>query len=339
MPELITINGESVRPGEHKNIRIFIHKLPTHTVIDLSVDVFRGRADGPVLLLTAGLHGDEINGIETLRRLIRDRSIWPEVGTVIVIPIVNIYGFLQNSRVLPDGKDLNRSFPGSAMGSLAQRVAHAIMREVLPVVDYGIDFHTGGASRSNFPQVRCVLDVPINRELGFAFGAPFLLHSSLIDKSFRKAAARAGKYILVYEGGESMRFDERAIREGMAGTLRVMYHLGMRRGVQPPPAQSTLLTHSSWVRARQAGLFIPLVQLGDRIERNQQIGKLADPFGDAKALIVKAPHDSYVIGLNYTPVVNGGDALFHLGQDETLRRRDRRRQQREAASGLDQPTE
>jgi uncharacterized protein len=315
MPEYITINGSSVKKGENTIVNLFIHKLPTHTVIDMPIRVYRAKKDGPVLLLTACLHGDELNGTEILRRMIRNKSIIPDACTIIVIPLVNIYGFLQNSRDLPDGKDLNRSFPGSLRGSLAQRVAHAIMHEIVPQIDYGIDFHTGGASRSNFPQVRCVVDIDKNRELGMAFGAPFLMDSALIDKSFRKAAHKLGKYVIVYEGGESMRFDEFAIQEGIKGTQRVMAHLGMKKGIEN--STSVLLQETSWIRAKYAGLFTPLVDLGTKVKKGQKIGYLTDPYGDAEH-IIKSNTAGYAIGINYRPVVHGGDALFHIGMDAEM---------------------
>ncbi|SDM34880.1 hypothetical protein SAMN05421823_112166 [Catalinimonas alkaloidigena] len=328
MSDLIVINGRAIKPGEQAVINLYIHKLPTHTVIDLPIYIFRSKRPGPVLLLTAGLHGDETNGIEIIRRMIRHKMLHPSAGSVIAIPLVNIYGFLQSTRALPDGKDLNRSFPGSLRGSLAQRVAYTIMNEIIPSIDYGIDFHTGGANRSNYPQIRCVTDIPQNLELGKAFGAPFLMNSKLIDKSFRKAADRMGKYIIVYEGGESMRFDEFAIQEGIRGTQRVMLHFGMKKKADMilGTGQSVLLKESSWLRARQAGLFSPLVPLGSQIDKGEKIGRLTDPYGEHE-YVIRAATDGYVIGVNYTPVVNGGDALFHVGLDAVMVR------ERQLASG------
>ena len=186
MPDTITINGKKVNKGEKAEVSLRIARLPTHTVIDLPVFVYRGKHDGPVLLLTAGLHGDEINGIETIRRLIVDKIVYPLAGTVIVVPIVNVFGFIHFMRDLPDGKDLNRSFPGSEKGSLARRIAYVVMNKILPHVNYGIDFHTGGASKSNFPQIRCVFANPKNLELAKAFAAPFIIDSKLIDKTFSR---------------------------------------------------------------------------------------------------------------------------------------------------------
>jgi uncharacterized protein len=307
----ITINGKTVEPGERRYIDLRIARLPTHTVIDLPIYVSRAIEDGPTLLLTAGLHGDEINGVEIIRRLIADRSLKPARGTVIAIPVVNIYGFLQQARYLPDGKDLNRSFPGSKNGSLAARVAHAIVDEILPVIDFGVDFHTGGSSKDNFPQIRCVVGQPQNMALANAFAPPFILNSKLIDRSFRKAAQRRGKSIIVYEAGESLRFDEHAIQEGIAGTLRLMKHFGMLEQA-PIPNQTVVFEKSTWIRARVSGLFRTDAQTGARVTRGQLIGTITDPFGESQ-IEIHSRQNGYIVGINHMPVVNAGDALIHLG--------------------------
>ncbi|MCA1801585.1 MAG: succinylglutamate desuccinylase/aspartoacylase family protein [Rhodothermaceae bacterium] len=190
----IKINGISIGPGERKLVNLRIARLPTHTDIDLPVHVFRGLKKGPVLLLTAGLHGDEVNGIEIVRRMISDNMLRPVAGTILAMPIVNVYGFLQNARYLPDGKDLNRSFPGSRQGSLARRVAWNLMNHVVPLADVGVDFHTGGASLHNHPHIRCVMSIPRNRELAKAFAPECVMNAKMIDKSFRKAAHKIGKH-------------------------------------------------------------------------------------------------------------------------------------------------
>lgn len=227
MGDKIKINGISIGPGERKLVNLRIARLPTHTDIDLPVHVIRGLKPGPVLLLTAGLHGDEVNGIEIVRRMISANLLRPEAGTILAMPVVNVYGFLQNARYLPDGKDLNRSFPGSKQGSLARRVAWNLMNHVVPLADVGIDFHTGGASLHNHPHIRCVMSIPRNRELAKAFAPECVLNAKMIDKSFRKAAHKIGKHIIVFEGGESLRFHEESIQAGMAGTLRLMRYLKM----------------------------------------------------------------------------------------------------------------
>jgi len=236
----IKINGISIAPDEHKLVNLRIARLPTHTNIDLPVHVIRGPEPGPVLLLTAGLHGDEVNGIEIVRRMISANLLRPAAGTVLAMPIVNVYGFLQNARYLPDGKDLNRSFPGSRQGSLARRVAWNLMNHVVPLADVGVDFHTGGASLHNHPHIRCVMSIPRNRELAAAFAPECVLNAKMIDKSFRKAAHKTGKHIIVFEGGESLRFHEESIQAGMAGTLRLMRYLNMISELPELPGSATM---------------------------------------------------------------------------------------------------
>lgn len=315
MPHTLVIDSQEILPGQNRDIYIEIAQLPTHTPMTMPVRVFRAKADGPVLLLIAGMHGDEINGLEIIRRIMADRHIKLSRGTVVAVPLVNVFGFLHLSRDTPDGKDLNRSFPGSATGSLAARLAHSLLTHILPVADYCIDYHTGGASRSNHPQVRLDMKAqPDGLPLAHAFSAPLLLNSKLVDKSFRKEAALRGKPVLVYEGGESLRLDEYAVQAGIEGTLRVMAHLDMLQGPPPAAAQPTvLLRESTWIRARKAGIFRPMVHNGEFVRRNALMGTIADPYGLTE-ISIKAPHDGHVISTNYQPVVNQGDAIWHFGE-------------------------
>src|SRR5690606_9971122 len=241
------LNGTRILPGEEKKISISIAKLPSRSALEINITVSRSEHDGPVLLLMGAMHGDEINGTEVVRRLIESQSHRPTRGTTICIPIINIYGFISSSRFVPDGKDVNRSFPGNRKGSLASRVAYYLSHEVIPHIDYGVDFHTGGASRINYPQIRCLLSERENVVLANAFHAPFTLDSRYRPGSLRQWAARQGKRILVYEGGESARFDELAIDEGINGTLRLMKHLNMRDDAPPPSHSTRMIRHSSWI--------------------------------------------------------------------------------------------
>lgn len=312
MPKTITIAGTSIELGENVKIDLNVARLPSYTMINIPVHVYRGKEDGPVLLLMAGMHGDEVNGIEIIRRMVVDKTISPTKGTLIVIPILNIYGFLNYSRQVPDGKDVNRSFPGSSRGSLAGRIAYLFMKEIFPHIDYGLDFHTGGGSRSNYPQIRCKVDIPSHYELAKAFGAPFMLNAKLRDKSLRKAATLKGKPIIVYEAGESQRLDEFAIEQGIAGTIRVMNYLGICNHPVEQPKNEILFQKSTWVRAQRSGLFRAFVELGGEVVKNQLLGTITDPFGDMEFKI-KAPQNGHIVGLSYSPVISQGDALIHIG--------------------------
>jgi len=311
----VVIAGQSIRPGEFREIIINIARLPSRTQIDTPIYVYRAPHDGPTMALTAGMHGDEINGMEIVRRIIDAGHNKVARGTTVCMPIINVYGFLNYSRDVPDGKDVNRSFPGSKNGSLASRVAWHLTHDVIPNIDVGIDFHTGGAMRTNFPQVRCVMQEPRNVELAHAFHAPFTIDSPFRPHSLRQTAAKKNKNIIVYEGGESLRMDFHAIEEGVNGTLRLMKHLNMIDWAPEPKVESKIIWNSSWIRARTAGIFHPQVLAGDLINKNQLVGNITDPFGEFHEQI-KSPVTGYLVGINNNPVVNAGDALMHVGMDD-----------------------
>jgi len=315
MPEIIRINGYQIGLGEDKQVQIGIARLPTYTNIELSVRVIRAENDGPVVLLSGGLHGDEINGIEIVRRLITGDNLALKAGTIIAIPLMNVYGFIQNVRGVPDGKDINRSFPGTTHGSLANLVAYTIVKEIIPIIDYGLDFHTGGASRANYPQIRCVFDHKEELDLAKAFAPPVILHSGLIDKSFRKTANKRGKQILVFETGESMRFDEEGIGIAIRGTQRYLHHLKMRNSGPNPLTEPSIYQKSSWVRAGYAGIFNPRIKLGEIVKSRQVVGKITDPYGNESFKVINR-NPGRVIGINYSPVVHKGDAVLHIATSE-----------------------
>jgi predicted deacylase len=314
----VSIAGHEIKPGEFKEININIARLPSRTQIETPIYVYRGLEDGPTLALTAGMHGDEINGMEIVRRIIDHGHNRVKRGAVVCMPVINVYGFLNYSREVPDGKDINRSFPGSKSGSLAARVAYHMTHDILPYIDYGVDFHTGGASRTNYPQVRCVMKEQINVELAHAFHAPFTIDAPFRPHSLRLTAAKKNKHIIVFEGGESIRLDQYAIEEGISGTLRLMKHLSMIDNAPKPREENRIIWSSSWARARTAGLFQSEIKCGEFIKKGQLVGTLTDPFGEFKEQI-KSPSAGYVVGLNNNPVVNAGDALLHIGLDNVCK--------------------
>lgn len=311
----VVINGVRVRPGQSVNIELPIAKLPTHTLIDLPIFIRSSKNEGPVVLISGGVHGDEINGVVTAKKFLEevDAGLELERGTLIIIPLVNIYGFLSNSRTFPDGRDLNRSFPGSKKGSLASRIAFILSEEIIPQIDFGIDFHTGGRMLSNHPQIRVDFKDKVGVELAKAFGTHYVVPSKHIDKSFRKTAFKSRKHLLVYEGGESMRLDNYAIEEGITGTKRLLHHLEMINAPQLP--QNTIvLKESEWTRAKASGIFYSSVKLGDFVKKGEIIARISDPYGQV-IVPVKASTNGHVIGLNNNPVINVGDAIIHLGKE------------------------
>ena len=312
----LIIGGISVQPGQREKIDLTITKLYTHATVDIPVHVIRGKKPGPVLFVSAAIHGDEINGVEIIRRLLKHTALKRLKGTLIAVPVVNVHGFIDQSRYLPDRRDLNRSFPGSSKGSLAARLANLFMTEIVQHCTHGIDLHTGAIHRENLPQIRAMLDDKATEELARSFSVPVLLDSTIRDGSLREAAVEYGIPMLVYEAGEALRFDEVSIKAGMRGVLNVMRKLNMipaskktrKRQVEP-----VLARDSSWVRAPVSGTMIAPKDLGAHIHKGDVLGKITNPFGVDEEDII-APFEGIVIGRSNLPLANEGDALFHIAR-------------------------
>lgn len=303
-----------VRPGQAKAVSLPITRLVTGADVDLPVRVVHGREDGPTVWVDAAIHGDEAVGVEVIRQVLADIDPKSMRGTLIAIPIVNVLGFMTGDRYLPDRRDLNRSFPGSARGSLASRIAHLMMTEVVAKCDVGIDLHTGSDRRINLPQIRADLEDARTRELAEAFAAPVMLHAKIRDGSLRAAAREAGATVLLYEAGEAWRMDAWAIDAGVRGVRRVLAALGMTEPVdEDPPAPSQASYRSSWVRARGTGMLHLEVALGEHVTEGQRIGGLFDSFGK-RVRLVHAERTGVVIGRTEAPVVNSGDAVVHVAE-------------------------
>lgn len=299
-------------PGRRQLVEVPVARLPTATRLNLPIIVVNGQRPGPKLWLSAVVHGDELNGLEIIRRVlevIRPRRF---AGTLLAVPIVNVFGMLTETRYLPDRRDLNRSFPGSAKGSLAAQLANLFMTNVVMACDMGIDLHTGSDHRFNLPQIRGDLEDPTTLRLARAFGAPVSVHSPLRDGSLREACRRRGIPVVVYEGGESDRFNETAISAGVDGVLRVLADLDMRGGDPLPPAASTtVVRHTRWVRARRTGILRSTIRAGQRVAKGDVLGIIADVVGDSRATM-RASFGAVVIAHTQHPLVNRGDALWHL---------------------------
>jgi hypothetical protein len=312
LPELV-IGGVSITPGERTVIEIPVAPMYTHDDLSISVQVIRGKQPGPTLFISAAIHGDEINGVEIIRRLLQHKAMKYIRGTILAIPIVNVYGFLNHTRYLPDGRDLNRSFPGSSKGSLTGRVAHTFFNEIVLRSTHGIDLHTGARHRSNFPQIRADLDQQDILAMTEAFGVPLALDAKLRDGSLRACAQEAGIPVILYEAGEALRFEELYIRAGLKGIINVMRCIGMlkktqRKKLAAPPVISY---QTSWIRAPESGVLRTLVPLGAKVTKGQVIAMVADPMGSSESLMT-APSDGIVIGRTNLPLVYEGDATFHI---------------------------
>lgn len=315
----IEIGDRRIEPGERVIVDLPVADLYTHTQLNMPVHVVNGRRPGPTLFITGAVHGDELNGVEIIKRVLKGSALKRLRGCVLAAPIVNVFGFINRSRYLPDRRDLNRSFPGREQGSIAARLAYLVATEIVANADYGIDLHTGAVDRTNLPQIRGNLaDAEVLR-LAEAFGTPVIINANLRDGSLREFAAEKGVPMLLYEGGEALRFDELSIRAGVRGIGRVMRALGMlpqrsrsRARIAPMRANST-----TWIRAPGSGIVRPECHLGDRIKRGQLLATITDPFGEVE-VEVAAPGSGLVIARSTSPLAHEGDALFHLAQFEDI---------------------
>lgn len=310
----ITILGKTILPGESRTINMEVAKLHTTTELKIPVIVERSEISGPVVLFTAGIHGDEINGVEIVRQLITQKINKPKSGTIICIPIVNMFGFVNHAREFPDGRDLNRVFPGTRNGSLASRFAYTLVKEIIPAVDYCVDFHAGGASRFNAPQIRIAKRNAKLKKLAEVFNAPFTVYSKNIAGSFRASSAKLNVKMLLFEGGKSLDINKEIASEGVAGTKRLLAYLDMLSESHdvPTPAKPTIfLERTGWIRAKSSGLFIDNSMIGKLVKKNAVLGIITDPFGKFEHK-VKAPNDGYIINANNSPIVYEGDAIYHI---------------------------
>ena len=309
------IGGDRVEAGTRKTVKVPVSLMSDHTPMTMSAHVIHGRRDGPVVFVSAGLHGDEIIGIEIVRRLLGLPIIKSLRGTLIAVPIVNAFGFFNHSRYLPDRRDLNRCFPGSEEGSLASRLAHIFMTEIVQRSDLGIDLHSAAVHRTNMPQVRITQGNRETLRLARIFGAPVIMRSALRHGSLRGAAKDVGVNVLLYEAGEALRFDEMSIRAGVSGILRVLNAQGMlpNKGISKAKRKPLYSQSSRWIRARQGGLLRSYKSEGDMVEKDEVLAVVSDPFGEIEMNIV-SDHPGLIVGRSVFPSVNEGDALYHIAE-------------------------
>lgn len=318
--DILQIANVKIPRGKRAKLEIPFAKLYDHTEMTIPVEVVRGTEDGPTLFVSAAIHGDEINGVEVIKRLLSKSRINPKMkGTLIAVPIVNVFGFNRNARYLPDRRDLNRCFPGSPKGSLGGQIAHIFMQEIVGKCTHGIDIHTGAFHRTNLPQIRACIDDEETHRLAKAFGVPVVINSSIRDGSLRQAAAERGIPMLLYEGGEVLRYEEKIIKSALMGILSVMESIGMIEPKQPKhmkkKAKTFIAQSSHWIRAAHSGSLRTRKHIGDRVKEGDLLGILSDPYGDDK-LEVRSTKTGIIIGTTVLPLVNNGDAMYHIATFE-----------------------
>jgi len=312
----MTILGETILPGESKTIDMEIAKLHNSAKLKIPIIIQRSKIDGPVVLFSAGIHGDEINGIEIVRQIITKKINKPKKGTIICIPIVNMFGFINQSRQFPDGRDLNRVFPGSKKGSLASQFAYHMLTQIMPHVDYAIDFHAGGAGRFNAPQIRLEPNNAELKVLADVFNAPFTLYSKNIAGSFRNASQKSNVKMLLFEGGKSLDINNAVANEGLEGVKRFLEHLNMlhpKHHAVKNSQRSIYIEKSTWIRANSSGLLHNAISINAFVKKGTILATITDPFGKFERK-VKAPNDGYIINVNHSPIVYQGDAIYHISK-------------------------
>jgi predicted deacylase len=307
----LEIAGVSVRPGETVPIHLPISELYTTTPVEIPITVIRGPREGPTGFVTAAVHGDEINGIEIVRRLIYDVDHARMSGALICVPVVNVLGFLSHSRYLPDRRDLNRHFPGDPRGHTSSRIASIFFREVVLQSDFGIDLHTAPTGRSNIPHLRADMDDPEVRRLARGFGASIIVHSKGQGGSLRRAAADTGVPTIVFEAGEAGRFNRAVTSEGLRGVLNVLIAMGMTQGEAEKPAFRVIVKDTVWVRAERGGIVDLRVRPGQMIYEGDIISVSTNPFG-REVHRLRSPVTGMVIGTTSSPIVNPGAPICHI---------------------------
>ncbi|MBZ9728239.1 succinylglutamate desuccinylase/aspartoacylase family protein [Salegentibacter sp. JZCK2] len=311
---VLEILGEQVKPGKSATINFNMAKLYTTTSVEVPVIIERSKKPGPVVLITAGIHGDEINGVEIVRQIISKGINRPQKGTIICVPVVNIFGFLNLRREFPDGRDLNRMFPGTKHGSLASRFAFQFVKNILPLANFCLDFHTGGASRFNAPQIRVKRGDEQSLKYARIFGAPFTIYSKTITKSYRETCAKKGIPVLLFEGGKSMDSNRDVAKHGVEGAMRILSFLEMLHPKFDYPdaiTETVIIENTNWMRAKYSGLLHMKIPCGKHVEKGEYIGTITDPYGKFRHKI-KAVNTGYVININESPIVYQGDAIFHI---------------------------
>ena len=306
----------TIAQGETVLINMDIATLPTRSTVVVPIIVSRGKKPGPSLLLMGGIHGDELNGVEIVRQIIEKGYNKPDVGTIICIPLLNVFGFINQTREFPDGRDLNRVFPGSKDGSLASRFAFHLMKEIIPHVNYCIDYHTGAAQRFNYTQIRIDGSDEESVRLAKVFAAPFVMYAPNRARTFREAMIKLNKKVLLFEGGKSLYLDKTVTKIGIQGAINIIHELGLRDFSSKivKKQDGILIKSSKWIRAKHSGLYRSYVSVGQKVDKGIVLGSISDPFGEFEKTF-KNNQAGYVLNSNHSPIVNQGDALFHIGYE------------------------
>ncbi len=305
------IAGESVAPGETRDLKIKISETYTGDEIYLPLRVIRSSEDGPTLFVTAAVHGDEINGTGIVHDLMFGDALKLTSGTLILVPVVNIFGFENHERYLPDRRDLNRSFPGSEDGSMASRIAFIVMTEIIKKSDYGIDLHSAAFQRTNYPNVRGDFRDKGVRRLVRHFATSLNVDGRGPDGALRREACKAGVPTIILEAGEPWKIEPTVMKVGVQGILNVLIGLGMMEGAIQKPAYSARIQKTIWMRAEVGGILRFQVNPGDIVDKGEVVATNYSIMGAVQNEL-KAPEDGIVLSLATMPAVKPGEPVCHL---------------------------
>jgi len=305
--------GATIAPGESKAIELAIGQSYSGMTVRIPIQVQRAEIEGPTVFVTAALHGDEINGTGAVRTLIQDESFRLKKGSLILVPVLNLLGFDRHSRYLPDRRDLNRCFPGSAKGSLASRMARRIFRSIVARSDYGIDLHTASVRRTNYPNIRADRSSPEVKRIAEAFGTEVILDGKGPKGAFRREACRAGCPTIVMEGGEVWKVEPAVVEASVRGVKNVLYELGMLEHAPLTPGYQLVVKRSKWVRADLGGFLQFHVQPGEIVDKDQALATNTNLLGE-QTNVVTAPFAGIVMGMTTLPAIGPGEPICNLGK-------------------------
>ncbi len=311
----LTICDATIHPGETANLALPLPEFYSCTSFYMPIKVVHGKEAGPCVLIFAAVKGDELNGLEIINRLLESEQLKELRGTLIAVPVLNVFGLIAPSRSMSLDMSLERCFPGIENGSYGERLAHIFTQEILSKVDYCLELQTGSLNHDILPQIYCNLDNQEGKRLAQCFGVPVITNVSTDNNSLRRTTEQLNIPLLVYQAGEAMRFDESAISLGLSGISKVLQALDMlERSEEEEDSsfRSIFSQDQDWIRAHRSGVLLSDIELGQMIKKGQKIARISDPFSADTAETVKAELDGVVVGINRHPLIHEGQTIFKV---------------------------
>ena len=309
----LCICNEFIQPGEKANLALQMPDLYSCAPLYMPIKVIHGKNAGPCLLVFSTIDGNEMNGLEIVNRLIESLDGNSINGTIIAVPVMNIYGLTHFPKTMPSGNDLSECFPGKPDGNFGERIAHIFTHELIKKADYCIELDTGALNHNILPQVYCNFDNQKTKQLAKAFQAPVITNVSIEGNNFRQTTESLNIPLLVYQAGEAMRFDENAITLGVNGTINIMRSIDLLPKEEPIAEFSPVFSQDEgWIVSHRFGILRTYVELGQTIKKGEKLGTISDPFSADKGEHVKAPKEGIIVGINTTPLIHEGLSIFKI---------------------------